>query len=221
MTWSDFYLVCFIFGFVMTLFTLFVGVFHIDFPGKWDNFLHGSHGFHFHGHGLHVGHGHGAHVGHHAHGHGSGSDVSPFNFSTAMAFLTWFGAIGYLLSRHTGFIGTMILGVAILSGLAGGSVIFWYMTKVLMRYDAAMDPADYELVGVIGTLTVPIRADGVGEIVYQQNGARKCAAARSDDGSAIAKGEEVAVTRYEKGIAYVRRWSELAEEQAVQSHTAE
>jgi membrane protein implicated in regulation of membrane protease activity len=218
MTWTDFYLVCFVFGFVMTLFTLFVGVFHIDFPGKWDNFLHGTHGLHFHGHAPHIGHAHAPHGGH---GHGSGSDVSPFNFSTAMAFLTWFGAIGYLLSRHTGFIVTMILGVAILSGLAGGSVVFWYMTKFLMRYDASMDPADYEMTGVIGTLTVPIRVDGVGEIVYQQNGARKSAAARSDDGGAIAKGEEVAVTRFDKGIAYVRRWSELAEEQAVQSHTAE
>jgi membrane protein implicated in regulation of membrane protease activity len=221
MTWTDFYLICFVFGFVMTLFTLLVGVFHIDFPGKWDNFLHGTHGLHFHGHAAHFGHGHGMHVGHHAHGHGSTSDVSPFNFSTAMAFLTWFGAIGYLLTRHSGLIFPMILAVAILSGLTGGSVVFWYMTKFLMRYDASMDPADCELVGVIGTLSVPIRADGVGEIVYQQNGARKSAAACSEDGTAIAKGEEVAVTRFEKGIAYVRRWSELAEEQAVQSHTAE
>jgi hypothetical protein len=217
MTWSDLYLICFVFGFVMTLFTLFVGVFHIDFPGKWDNFLHGTHGLHFHGHAPHLGHAHAAH----GHGHGSGSDISPFNFSTAMAFLTWFGAIGYLLTRHTGFVATMILGVAILSGLAGGSVIFLYMTKVLMRYDAAMDPADYEMTGVIGTLSVPIRAGGTGEIIYQQNGARKSHAARAESGEAIAKGEEVAVTRYEKGIAYVRRWSELAEEQAVQSHTAE
>ena len=220
MTWTDFYLICFVFGFVMTLFTLFVGVFHIDFPGKWDNFLHGTHGLHFHGHVPQMGHVHAPHVGH-GHAHGTGNDISPFNFSTAMAFLTWFGAIGYLLTRHTGFVVTMILGVAILSGLAGGSVIFLYMTKVLMRYDASMDPADYEMTGVIGTLSVPIRAGGTGEIVYQQNGTRKSHAARAESGEAIEKGEEVAVTRFEKGIAYVRRWSELAEEQAVQSHTAE
>ena len=220
MTWTDFYLICFVFGFVMTLFTLFVGVFHIDFPGKWDNFLHGTHGLHFHGHVPQMGHVHAPHVGH-GHAHGTGNDISPFNFSTAMAFLTWFGAIGYLLTRHTGFVVTMILGVAILSGLAGGSVIFLYMTKVLMRYDASMDPADYEMTGVIGTLSVPIRAGGTGEIVYQQNGTRKSHAARAESGEAIEKGEEVAVTRFEKGIAYVRRWSELAEEQAVRSHTAE
>jgi hypothetical protein len=33
--------------------------------------------------------------------------------------------------------------------------------------------------------------------------------ARSDDGAAIPKGVEVVVTRYEKGIAYVRRFEDL------------
>ena len=36
--------------------------------------------------------------------------------------------------------------------------------------------------------------------------------ARSDEGQAIEKGAEVVVTAYERGIATVRRWSELASE---------
>jgi membrane protein implicated in regulation of membrane protease activity len=217
MTWSDFYLMCFIVGFVMSIFTLLVGVFHVDFPGRWDNFLHAGHGLHFgHGHGLLV-HGPNTHVGH---AHGT-SDISPINFSTLMAFLTWFGGIGYLLTRHTSFIKLMVLGLAILAGLAGGSIIFWYMAKFLLRHDLSMDPADFDLVGVIGALSIPIRAGGTGEIVYQQNGARKSHAARSEDGEPISKGEEVAITRFEKGIAYVRRWSELTEEQDVKSKFAE
>jgi hypothetical protein len=43
-------------------------------------------------------------------------------------------------------------------------------------------------------------------------GVRRCSGARSEDGAAIAKGAEVIVTRYEKGIAYVKRWEELAGE---------
>ena len=35
-------------------------------------------------------------------------------------------------------------------------------------------------------------------------------------GGAIAKGEEVVVTHQEKGIAYVRRWEEMAGEQAAE-----
>jgi hypothetical protein len=43
-------------------------------------------------------------------------------------------------------------------------------------------------------------------------GTRRVCGARSDDGSAIAKGTEVVATRYEKGIAYVRLWSEMSED---------
>ena len=39
---------------------------------------------------------------------------------------------------------------------------------------------------------------------------RRVAGARSEDGTAIAKGAEVVVQRYEKGIAYVRRWEDMA-----------
>ena len=36
-------------------------------------------------------------------------------------------------------------------------------------------------------------------------------AARGENGEAIPKGVEVVVTRFEKGIAYVRRWEEISE----------
>ena len=61
-------------------------------------------------------------------------------------------------------------------------------------------------------LSVSIREGGTGEIVYSQVGTRRVCGARSEDGSAIAKGTEVVVTRYEKGIAYVRLWSEMSGE---------
>ena len=64
------------------------------------------------------------------------------------------------------------------------------------------------MVGVLGKLSIPIRAGGTGELVYSQEGTRRVAGARSEDGAAIPKGVEVVVTRYEKGIAYVRVWDE-------------
>jgi hypothetical protein len=76
-----------------------------------------------------------------------------------------------------------------------------------------MDPADYEMVGVLGRLCVSIREGGTGEILYSQAGTRRVCGARSEDGKAMAKGTEVMVTRYEKGIAYVRLWSEMSGDQ--------
>jgi hypothetical protein len=76
-----------------------------------------------------------------------------------------------------------------------------------------MDPADYEMVGVLGRICSPIREGGTGELLYSQMGTRRVCGARSDDGMAIAKGSEVVVTRYERGLAYVRLWTEMSGEQ--------
>jgi hypothetical protein len=72
-----------------------------------------------------------------------------------------------------------------------------------------MDSADYEMVGVLGRISMPIRANGTGEIIYSQAGTRRTCGARSEDGCVLEKGAEIMVSRYEKGIAYVKRWEEV------------
>ena len=141
-----------------------------------------------------------------------GSNVSPFNPPSLAAFLAWFGGTGYLLTRFsTVWVGLGLL-FSVLSGIVGGGIIFFFLSRVLISDEENMDPADYEMVGVLGRLCVSIRAGGTGEILYSQAGTRRVCGARSEDGSAIAQGTEVVVTRYEKGIAYVRLWSEMANE---------
>ena len=93
---------------------------------------------------------------------------------------------------------------------SSGGVVFLFLSKVLISEDENMDPADYEMVGVLGRVSSPIREGGTGEMVYTQMGTRRVCGARSDDGGAVAKDTEVVVTRYEKGIAYVKLWSEMS-----------
>ena len=221
MTWSDFYLICFAVGFCFSFFSFVFG-------GARFGRLHLPH---FHGHVPHlpVGTGAGAHVptvhagaGHApaaahapsgarmAGGRTTRSNVSPFNPPTLAAFLAWFGGTGYLLTRFSTLWVGLALTVSVVSGLAGGGIIFLFLTKVLMSEEEDMDPADYEMVGVLGKLGVSIREGGTGELIYSQAGTRRVCGARSEDGSAMAKGTEVVVTRYEKGIAYVRLWSEMS-----------
>jgi len=102
--------------------------------------------------------------------------------------------------------------LAVIAGSVGGAIIFFFLTKVLMSDQEFLDPADFEMVGVLGKLSVPIREGGTGELIYSQMGTRRVCGARSDDGAVLAKGAEVVVTRYEKGIAYVHLWSELSGE---------
>jgi hypothetical protein len=130
------------------------------------------------------------------------------SFGNVAAFLTWFGGVGYLLTRFSGVWLWFAFLLAILGGIAGGAIIFWVSMK-LMSQERPLDAADYEMVGVFGQLTSGIREGGVGELSFSQEGVRRSAPARSEDGEGIAKGTEVLVTRYEKGIAYVRRWDEV------------
>jgi hypothetical protein len=219
MTWADFYLICFAVGFCFSFFSFVFG-------GARAGRLHLPH---FHGH---VGSAHlpsadvpSAHgpvtAGHspvagNPHAGSTQTDqtssVSPFNFVTLTAFLAWFGGTGYLLTRYSGLWVGFGLLASITSGLVGAGIIFLFLSKVLISEEENMDPADYEMVGVLGRVTSSIRAGGTGEIIYTQMGTRRVCGARSDDASAIAKGTEVVVTRYEKGIAYVRLWSELSGE---------
>ena len=199
MTWSAFYLICFLVGFGMSVLSLLSGSVHLHLP-------------HLHlDHGVHLGHGHGG---------GQGGGASWFNLGTLSAFLAWFGGTGYLLEHYYGVWFVVALGISTVSGLGGASVIFWFLAKVLIGREAPLDPADYDMIGVLGKLSMPIREGGTGELIYTQEGTRRVSGARADTGQAIRKGTEVVVTRYEKGLAYVRPWDELSGEleQEVDGH---
>ena len=86
MSWADFYLVCFVVGFFLSLVMFLGGGMHLHVP----HFHFHSPAVHFHA-GAHAGHGAGAH----------GTQISPFNLITLTAFLAWFGGTGYLLTRHS------------------------------------------------------------------------------------------------------------------------
>jgi hypothetical protein len=233
MTWANFYLICFVVGFAFSLIS----------------FLSGGTRWHFHlphgpghlpvaghvpvaGHAASIGaaHGMGAHV---AGTSGTSSGVangvsqalndisiSPFNFVTFTAFLAWFGGTGYLLTRYSSLWFAVGLGLAVLCGLVGGGIVFWFLSKVLTSEDEHLDPADYEMVGVLGRMSISIREGGTGEIIYSQAGTRRTCGARSESGAPIAKGLEVVVTRYEKGIAYVHPWTEMSGEEASSEETS-
>ncbi len=189
MTWEALYLICFLFGFLLTL---------ISFVAQ-------------HGH-MHVGHAHfHLHLNHHggdAHG-GADGLLTKINFSTVTTFLAWFGGTGYVLSRYTSIWSLLALGLAALMGLGGASLMFWVISK-MVKHDRTLDPADFDMIGVLGRVSSTVRTGGTGEMVFVQDGVRKATPVRGEEDVEIARGTEVVVTRYERGVAYVRRWEDLA-----------
>lgn len=202
MTWSDFYLICFAIGFLFSLLSFIAG--GLNMHGHWPH----AHGLHFH---SGAGHAAGSHAAG-AHADKLTANVSPFNFFTIAVFLAWFGGTGYLLSRYSTIVFALGLVISTAVGLVGAGIVFVFLAKVLMAPEALMDAADYEMVGVIGRVSSPIRESGTGEVIYSQLGTRRACPARSEDNVAIERDAEVVVTRYDKGIAYIRRWEEVSGE---------
>jgi len=221
-------------GFTLTTLSFFFSVLHLHLPLRWHIplFSHGpgAHGVGAHGIGAHGAGVHGATHGLAAHGavvhvaathlgasvtakastQSSSAKLSWLNPSSALAFLAWFGGTGYLLTQYYAVWYVLGLVFSILAGFAGAASVSWFLVKVLLPHEVELRDADFELAGTLAKVTSSIREGGTGEITYSQDGARKCAGARSSDGKQLEKGAEVVVERYEKGIAYVARWEEWA-----------
>ena len=195
--WSTFYLACFLVGVSLSVISFLGGSLHLHIPHVHLPHLHAPHAPTSHAAGAYR-------------GPGSAAEIPFFNFASVTAFLAWFGGTGYLLTRHSAFLVITIMLIAIAIGLLGASIVFWFIVKLLLPHDLALDPADYDRVGVLGRVSSSIREGGTGEIIFSQAGTRQTCGARSENGEALAKGLEVIVTRYEHGIAYVRRWDEMA-----------
>ncbi|HVW77133.1 MAG TPA: hypothetical protein VHB45_05930 [Alloacidobacterium sp.] len=190
MTWEGFYLFCFATGLCLSA---------IAFVGGLSHFHLGH--LHFHAHGGY-GHGSGA--------HGNPNSISPINGFTLVIFLCWFGGAGYLLQRYGGFMVPVVLMLSMIAGIAGATALFWFMAHVLAPHEHAMTAEETATIGMLGRVSGAIRDHGTGEILFSQNGVRRFAAARSENGLPIPRDIEVVVMRYEQGIAWVRRWDEVA-----------
>jgi hypothetical protein len=191
MSWSDFYLFCFLVGVTLSVLSFLAGVIHLQLPVKWHVHMH-----------VHLPRSHGA-------SHGGGAHVSWFNASTVLAFLAWFGGVGYLLTKYSHFETLFIAGAATMAGLIAGWIMLRFLVKLVGPSDEPLRESDRRVVGALGTISMGIREGGTGEIIFPLGGSRRCSGARSSDGAPIEKGAEVVIEKYERGIAYVRRWEEL------------
>jgi hypothetical protein len=189
------FLACFVFGALFTGASMLLGF----GAGHGGPALH--HGGLAHGHGPpHAGGGHAS---------GDGSHELPlFNASSLLAFLTLFGAAGYILTRYADWVVLPALIGAVLAGLVGWTLIALLLRKVL-EGESEMDPDDYRLEGTIGQVTVSIPAGGTGEIVFSKAGTHRSEAARAIDQRPIPHGTEIVVTHYERGFATVQPWNEF------------
>jgi hypothetical protein len=160
--------------------------------------------------------------------HGAAADarmpfVVPFLLGYAsplslLIMLTFFGGAGLLAQWKGGAIATFGPIIAMIAAFFAGTG----MNVIAHNIATGEEPlAATSHVGVIGTVSMPIREGGTGEVVYMLNDTRQCAGARSEDLVPIARGAEVVIVRYERGIAYVVPWDEIARSEVTHMYARE
>jgi membrane protein implicated in regulation of membrane protease activity len=124
------------------------------------------------------------------------------SLSSLLAFLTWFGAAGFVLERYTEWgLAAVLLG-ATAAGVAGWYLITRFLDLVLSG-ESELNPDDYRMEGTVGRVSIAIPAGGTGEVVFTMGGVRRSEAARALAGP-VPRGTEVMITRYANGFATVQ-----------------
>lgn len=162
---------------------------------------------------IEFGHDHGGLDGHGHDGASHDGWLAQINIGSVLAFLMWFGGIGYLLRNAAGLVAPLALLIGLGGGVLGAAIVLKFI-RMLKASETYIDARNERLSGTIGRISSPVRENGTGEITYVLNGVRQVSAARSVDGRALPRGTEVVVLRRERGIALVEPWVEETDSDA-------
>ncbi|HEX2854786.1 MAG TPA: sigma-70 family RNA polymerase sigma factor [Opitutaceae bacterium] len=149
------------------------------------------------GHGSHADMDHGAGAQGHAEAGFGTSDMpgfEPVGPTTIATFITAFGGIGMVMNESPSM--HRLSGVfAVVGAFAIAAVVGWGFAVVFRWAQGSSEGRVAEVTGLTATVITPIPAGAVGEIAYVQAGTRYSAPARAEDGSALANGATVKITR--------------------------
>jgi membrane protein implicated in regulation of membrane protease activity len=128
-----------------------------------------------------------------------GSDmpgVSAFSPTILSAFVTAFGGFGIIFSQFAATKSPWIsasLSVACAFGIAGAMLTL--LRQFFKKTQSSSESHVASLMGQIATVITPIPENGVGEIAYVQAGTRYTAPARTENGTTVAGGQPVKISR--------------------------
>jgi hypothetical protein len=124
-----------------------------------------------------------------------------------LTFLFVFGLLGYLLHNTTNLGAFLSLFLPALLGVAAAVGVGIFLGRLFNRDIGLLTEENSRLEGRLGKVSIPIRAGGVGEVIFeQQSGGRQSIGARSLDGDAIPVDAEIVIVGIRDGIASVQTW---------------
>ena len=152
-----------------------------------------------------AGHFFGGHDGHvagsggHAEAGADSSDmpgISIFSPTIMASFVTAFGGFGLIFTQFPATARTVISApLSIFCALLVAGGLYKFLSSVFRHTQSSSESHVARLAGTEASVISPIPENGVGEIAYVVGGARYTAPARVENGTAIANGKSVKITR--------------------------
>ncbi|ALS22335.1 MULTISPECIES: NfeD family protein [Paenibacillus] len=122
--------------------------------------------------------------------------------------LTVLGGSGILLTKYSPLAAAAVLFLSLLAAVLSGTLIFFLYVKPMQNTENSLAFSMQDLVGRIGEVSVPIPAQGCGEVVMQMGGGVTNQIAESFDGNSIEAGARVVTVEVKDGTLFVTRLDE-------------
>jgi hypothetical protein len=132
------------------------------------------------------------------------------NVPLVAAFVTFFGAIGYVLTRYTtlGALGRVAIATLVGAGAALGALALIQKWAIPGAREERIDER-FLLQGHPARVSAPIDGHTPGAIVYEIDGMQHAARALALDCSTLDAETDVVIERVENGLAYVEPWERV------------
>lgn len=154
----------------------------------------------------------GAHVAHlhlgvgHPGAHGAHGDLNRINSRTVLAFLAFFGGVGWL-ALDLGLPGIVAFLLAVAAGWLSAWLV-WRLIVFVFAQSATSTISAHDPVGREGRVTVAIRPHSLGRVLLELHGESLSILAQSADERPILAGATVLIARSEGGGIYTVRIEE-------------
>lgn len=128
--------------------------------------------------------------------------VSPLKPITIVSFITVFGGVGVMGTKH-GLNPFITFFIAVIAGLFVGFLIYKFLLIPLYKAQNTSAVYQKQVIGVKGRVITPIMKNGFGTISYVVNGSTYNAPAQHVTKEAIPQGAEIVIFKIEENVFYV------------------
>jgi membrane protein implicated in regulation of membrane protease activity len=138
-------------------------------------------------------------------GDGAGGDLRLFSPVTLATFMAVFGAVGLICTVGLELDARLSLLIAGLSAVVISLAVAALYGRLLVALHGSTTIREVDMAGVPATVTTPIPADGLGEVLFEISNERLSRPARSADNTPVPRGATVVIEKAAGGNVVIVR----------------